>query len=109
MRPSDKPANPVSPRLPLRIPANQNGGRLACAGVGHKHKPPRKLGSSEPEGCARCSPAARRGHAALAPRAVAPATLGWLPENGASPPWRCEARETWQINAAAVLAPPHRD
>src|SRR6516162_6174047 len=89
--------------------ANQRGDRLACAGVGHKHKPLRKPGSLKPEGCARCSPVARRCHAAMARRAVAPATAGWLPENGASPPWRCEARETWRINAAGAPAPPHRD
>src|SRR5213076_2503608 len=71
--------------------------------------PPHKRGSSEPEGCVRCSPAATRGHAAMARLAVVPAPGSWPLENGASPPWRCAAPETWRTNGAAARALLHRD
>ena len=53
---------------------------------GRKHKLPHKRGSSEPEGCVRCSPAATRRHVAMARLAVEPAPGSWPPENGASLP-----------------------
>src|ERR1700759_3419843 len=64
MLPSSKPANPESPRLRSRPAVNRNGGRLACVDGGRKHRLPHKRGSSEPEGCVHCSPAATRRHAA---------------------------------------------
>src|SRR5438094_7321105 len=104
-----KPANPESPRLRSRPAVNRNGGRLACVDGGRKHRPPHRRGSSEPEGCVRCSPAATRCHAAMARPAVVPAPGSWPLENGASPPWRCAARETWRTNGAAARALLHRD
>src|SRR5437588_664080 len=53
--------------------------------------------------------AATRRHAAMARLAVVPAPGSWPLENGASPPWRCAARETWRTNGAAALALLHRD
>src|SRR3978361_1681890 len=73
MRPSSKPANPESPRLRSRLAVNRNGGRLAYTHRDRKHRLPHKRGSSEPEGCVRCSPAATRRHAAMARLAVVPA------------------------------------
>src|SRR5689334_58757 len=81
MRPSSKPANPESPRLRSRRAVNRNGGRLACVDGGRKHRLPHKRGSSEPEGCVRCSPAATRRHAAMARLAVVPAPGSWPLEN----------------------------
>src|SRR4051794_27821809 len=95
---SSKPANPEAPRLRSRPAVNRNGGRLACVDGGRKHRLPHKRGSSEPEGCVRCSPDATRRHAAMARLAVVPAPGSWPVENGASPPWRCAARETWRTN-----------
>src|SRR5713226_7641184 len=102
MRPSSKPANPESPRLRSRPAVNRNGGRLACADGGRKHRLPHKRGFSEPEGCVRCSPAATRRHAVKARLAVVPAPGSWPLENGASPPWRCAVRETWRTNLSGI-------